>query len=185
VVDRPDLCNGGDINRRCVGSPDLAPSSATVDAHGRAAARAVAPMSGCRIGDACVVTVDEFERLRAEICASGPASSGDNLLGMEIDACAYLGDPAYAAGDPSPWRDMSVQRLAGADWLITGRASGNGNDAPSIAAELSRIWDEKLRYNFRSVHTVISAPDSVTLLAVTQIAPGGIWVTANVRVALM
>jgi hypothetical protein len=135
--------------------------------------------------DSCVVEPAEFERVRAEICASGPASSGDNLLGMEIDSCAYLGDPDYANDDPGLWTDMTVRRSGSDEWLITGRARGRAGDAPAIAAELSRIWEQRLRYNYRSAHTVISAPDSVTLRAVTQIGPHDTWVTSSVRVGLI
>lgn len=142
-------------------------------------------MSGRSPGDdGVMVEPDEFEKLREQVCASGPASSGDNLLGMEIDACAYLGDPAYADDEPGLWRDMSVNRSEGSAWLISGRASGKTEDAVSIATALSRIWDEQLKYNYQSAHTVISAPDSVTLRAVTQIGPGDIWVTAHIQVAL-
>jgi hypothetical protein len=147
--------------------------------------RAVMPMSGRKIGDDVgMVDPDEFETLRAQVCASGPASSGDNLLGMEIDACAYLGDPAYADDDPGLWHDMTVHRAEGSEWLITGRASGKTEDAASIATALFRIWDERLRYNYHSAHTVVSAPASVTLRAVTQIDPGDIWVTADIQIAL-
>jgi hypothetical protein len=130
------------------------------------------------------MSLTEFERLRAEVRASGPASDGDNLLGMEIDACAYLGDPAYADDDPELWHDMSVQRSEGSEWLIRGHATGKAENAASIAEALSRIWEEKLRYNYQSAHTVVAAADSVTLQAVTQIGPGDIWVTTNIRVAL-
>ena len=140
-------------------------------------------MRGHQIGhDACVIRPDEFERLRAEVCASGPASDGDNLLGMEIDASVYL-DPSDG-DDAGLWRGMSVQRSEGAEWLINGRASGKLEDAASIAETLSRIWEQRLRYNYQSAHTVVPAPDSVTLLAVTQIGPGDIWVTAKIHVAL-
>ncbi len=126
----------------------------------------------------------EFDRIRAEICTSGPPSSGDNLLGMEIDSCAYLGDPSYADEAERLWTDMEVRRPQSAEWLITGHARGRSHDATAIAVELSRIWEERLRYPYRSAHTVISATDAVTLRAVTQIGPGGIWVTAEVRVDL-
>lgn len=142
-------------------------------------------MSGGRLGDdAYVSSANEFQRLRAEICVSGPASTGENLLGMEIDACHYLGDPAYADEAPGLWHDMHVERSKGSDWLISGRASGSVDDAASIALALSQIWERHLRYGHKSVQTVISAPDSVALLAVTQIAAGGLWVTANVQVGL-
>ncbi len=77
---------------------------------------------------------------------SGPASTGENLLGMEIDACAYLGDPAYAEEDCELWHDMAVERLKGSDWLITGRADGSKDDAASIAEAQSQIWERSLRY---------------------------------------
>jgi hypothetical protein len=65
-----------------------------------------------------------------------------------------------------------------------GAANGKIGEASSIAVELSRIWEQYLRYSYRSAHTVISAPDSVTLRAVTQIGRGEIWVTADIQVTL-
>jgi hypothetical protein len=66
--------------------------------------------------DAGMVDPDEFESIRAEICASGPASNGDNLLGMEIDCFAFFGDPSYADDGPGFWEDMKIQRSEGASW---------------------------------------------------------------------
>ena len=134
--------------------------------------------------DGLVLSHDDFEQLRREICASGPASAGDDLLGMEIDFDAFLGDHAAADEGPGLWQDMAIQRHQGAQWLITGRASGRREDADAISAELARIWEERLRYRDRAEHTVETAPDHVTLRAVTQIAPGGFWVTATVQVDL-
>lgn len=131
-----------------------------------------------------MLNLDDFEQLRREICASGPASDGDNLLGMEIDFCAYLGDPAYAAEDPGLWQNMVIQRHEGAQWLITGRAKGRREDAGAIGAELARIWEERLRYQDRAGHTIETTADHVTLRAVTQSAPGELWVTATVQVDL-
>ncbi|UUZ60967.1 hypothetical protein [Nocardioides sp. B-3] len=37
----------------------------------------------------------------------------DGQLGMEIDACAYPGDPAYADDDLGLWHDMTVHRSEG------------------------------------------------------------------------
>lgn len=131
-----------------------------------------------------MLSLDDFERLRREICASGPASDGGNLLGMETDFCAYLGDPAYADEDPGLWQNMIVRRHEGAQWLITARAKGRREDADAIGAELARTWEERLRYQHRAGHTVETAPDHVTLRAVTQTAPGELWVTATVQVDL-
>jgi hypothetical protein len=142
------------------------------------------PMSGTQCEDALVVDSDEFERIRADICASGSASDGDNLLGMEMDASFFLDSPLNAAGDLVPWKDMTVQRSEGAEWLIRGEASGLASDAQAIGDYLSRMWEEHLRYGFRSAHTITSGTDCVHMHAVTLSGPGGIWVTAEVRVAL-
>lgn len=131
-----------------------------------------------------MVDGDEFERIRAEICASGPASDGDNLLGMEMDCCACLGDPAFADADRGLWHGMTVRRSEGAEWLITGRAVGRLDDARAMADELSRIWDVRLRYEYRSAHMVSMTSETVVFRAVTQAGPGRIWVTTDVQVAL-
>jgi hypothetical protein len=131
-----------------------------------------------------VLSLDDFEQLRQEICASGPASDSD-LVGMAIDFDVYLGDSVDADEDPGLWQNMDVQRHPGTQWLIIGRAIGRREDADAISAELARIWEEDLRYRHRAGHTIETAPDHVTLRAVTQIAPGGLWVTAIVQVNLV
>jgi len=50
--------------------------------------------------------------------------------------------------------------------------------------ELSTIWEERLWYGYRAAHTIVSTPEVVTLLGVTQIGPGGFSVTAKFDVAL-
>lgn len=131
-----------------------------------------------------MVEGEEFERIRAEICASGPASDGENLLGMAIDCCAHLGDPAYADDVTHLWQDVKIRRSDGAEWLISGRATGKRGDAVPIAAELSTIWNRRLRYRYRSAHTLSTTAESVTLRGVTQLGPGDIWVTVRIEVAL-
>lgn len=82
------------------------------------------------------------------------------------------------------WHDMTVRRSEGAEWLITGRAVGRSVDGSAVAEALPTIWEEHLRYQYRSAHAVTSTPDSVLFRAVTQVGPGGMWVTAEVTVAL-
>ena len=57
-------------------------------------------------------------------------------------------------------------------------------DADAIGAGLAGTWEEDLRYRHYAGYTIETASDHVTLRAVTQIAPGGFWVTATVRVDL-
>jgi hypothetical protein len=135
--------------------------------------------------DRRVLTREEFDAQKLNICASGPPSSDDNLLGMEIDSDYYLGDPGDAVdADFDLWRDMEVAQRPGQEWLITGVAQARPNDAAAIADSLSRIWDSYLRYGYREAHTVERHADEVVLLAVTQIDPGAFWVTVKVTVRL-
>jgi hypothetical protein len=131
-----------------------------------------------------VLSLDDFEHLRRWICASGRASGGVDLQGMVQDFWWALEDPADADEDPELWHDMDIQHHDSAQWLITGRATGRREDAEAIAAELARIWEEDLRYGYRDGHMIETAPDQVILRAVTQIASGGMWVTATVQVDL-
>ena len=138
-------------------------STATPEATAHAAERA-----GLR-KDGLVLTSVDFEQLRREICASGPASRYGDLEGMHLDFAWHLGDHMYAdCEDPGLWQDMDVQRHPGARWLITGRAEGRREDADAIGALLARIWEEYLRYRHRAGHTIETTPDHVTFRAVTQ-----------------
>jgi hypothetical protein len=103
---------------------------------------------------------------------------------MEMDCCAFLGDPAFANGDPDLWRDMAVRRSEGAEWLITGRAVARVAHGPAVADALPKIWEEHLRYEYRSAHLVTTSPDLVLFQAVTQAGPRQMWVTSEVTVAL-
>ena len=49
-----------------------------------------------------MVDPDEFERVLAGIRAAGSASDGDDLLGMEMDALAFLDGPLNAGDDQVP-----------------------------------------------------------------------------------
>lgn len=113
------------------------------------------------------------------IASSGPASSGDNLLGMEIDLFYYLNEDDMDA----LWTDVQVDRHDGEEWLLRASANGSKANAEAIAAALVRVW-RTLQYRYKEVHTVTSDPDTVTLWAITQIDPGELWVTAEVRVHL-
>jgi hypothetical protein len=57
-----------------------------------------------------VLSLDDWERRQREICASGPASSGDNLAGVAMDFDWFLGDDVNADEDPGLWQNMDVQR---------------------------------------------------------------------------
>ena len=63
-----------------------------------------------------MLSLDDFEQLRRKICASGRASGGDDLLGMEIDFDNWLQGWAYADGAPA----------CGRTWLFSAIKARNG-----------------------------------------------------------
>jgi hypothetical protein len=79
---------------------------------------------------------------------------------------------------------MTIRRSEGAEWLITGRALGKVSDSTQIADALAPIWEEHLRYSCSSACAVGVDTGSVSLRAVTQGGPNGIWVMAYIQVAL-
>jgi len=124
-----------------------------------------------------------FAEQRQAISRSGPPSTGDNLLGMEIDFLAELGDPAYADNPHPLWTEPIVDRQP--DWLIHLSATARPGATPAqIEQALTTAWTQTLRYTYREAHTVLTTPTSVTLQAITQIDPGDLWVTAQAQVVL-
>jgi hypothetical protein len=104
---------------------------------------------------------------------------------MEMDCFHYLNGADQDPGLPALWDDATASRSDVIDWLITGAAKGHGRNANEVAAELGRVWEQRLRYNYRAAHTVVQGPDECILLAVTQIAPDGFWVTVRFAVSLI
>ncbi|HEY5249516.1 MAG TPA: hypothetical protein VIJ15_13820 [Dermatophilaceae bacterium] len=116
-----------------------------------------------------------FSRAKIEIMSSGPPSDGDNLLGMQMDFDVYW--------DRSPLlRDVVVSRTESTDHLlvVTATSMPRVNDA-QIKQELLRIWAD-VSYTYRTACATQSDDEEVRMEAVTQIAPGGLFVTASVTV---
>jgi hypothetical protein len=94
--------------------------------------------------------------------AEVPASSGDNLLGFQIDMQAYLG------GEALHLAQISVEQTG--DPMNALRALGTieGNASTSIVADaLERVWLEKLRYNHWERHDIEQTPDRLRMRFVT------------------
>ncbi|WP_112237143.1 hypothetical protein [Kribbella monticola] len=127
-----------------------------------------------------------FDEQRREICRSGSPSDGDDLLGMEIDFLARLGDPTYADQPHELWEEPTVEQDQGGDWLIRLSTTARpGVTAEQVVEGLSAAWTQDLRYHYREAHTLVTEPRSVTLQAVTQMGPNDLWATAHVRVELI
>ena len=99
---------------------------------------------------------------------------------MEIDFCAYLGNPAYADDDLGLWQGHGgTQCFRRRGSRHSTRARREGRRGQNWRSE---IWSDKLRY--REAPEVTLEDDCVVFDGVSQIGPGELWVTAQIVVEL-
>jgi hypothetical protein len=124
--------------------------------------------------------VDEatFDRMKTQIMRDFPPSAGDDLAGMEIDFNAYLYG-LEELEDANALRTDDPARLIVATATATAAAS-----ADKVATALEDVWLANLRYHYREGHVIRSGTGAVRMTAITQIAPDGFYVTAEVTVKL-
>ena len=113
-----------------------------------------------------------------EALARVPASTGDNLLGFQIDLDAYLSSDGVGmsnvevtqSGDP---------RCA----LVATCVAAPGLTAEDLSEVLVEVWLNKLSYNCWEVHEVIVSGREVRLcfVTVTGWAGGDICVTGEIK----
>jgi hypothetical protein len=109
---------------------------------------------------------------------SGPPSGGDDLLGMEIDFDAHLGELEEI--DPD---SVSVERTQHAETLIRVSCRAAKGVSLSVAADaVLSAWKGRLRYGYKEAHHLRLAEHRADLRFVTQIDPHGFFVTASVTV---
>lgn len=127
-----------------------------------------------------VVTEDEFRDATLAIMQSGTPSAGDNLLGMEMDFYVRLGEL-----DEVDEYSVVVQRTEHAERMIRASCTPTMDVPPSDAVEvIRREWLADLRYAYMEAHCVSASERGMTLDFVTQIAPGGLYVTGRVEVCV-
>jgi hypothetical protein len=121
----------------------------------------------------------DFETRRREIMGVAPPSRGDDLAGMYHDIEAYLSGSALLGG-------VEVRETGEAGNMLVGtcRAAVAAVAPEQVAAELERIWLERLRYGYREAHELTIEPRAVTLRFITQIDPGAFYVTGSLVAAL-
>ncbi len=93
-----------------------------------------------------MVEADEYSKTKAAVLAGGYPSADDNLLGMEMDFTAFLGGSDLLD-------DVQVRRTTDPGCLLTAtcRTSVSASEA---TAELERIWEDHLRYEWFEAHEV-------------------------------
>lgn len=81
--------------------------------------------------------------------------------------------------------DAQARRTDDPERLIVATATATpGTSADNVVAALEEGWTGSLQYNYRAGHVIRKDVDSIRLSAITQIAPDGFYVTADVTVLL-
>lgn len=126
------------------------------------------------------MTEDEFRAATLAIERNGTPSSGDDLLGMEMDFYVRLGEL-----DEIDENSVEVQRTEHAERLIRASCTPATDISPGKAIEaIRREWLTHLRYGYAEAHLAATSSHGATLHFVTQIAPGGLYVTGQVEVQM-
>ena len=121
---------------------------------------------------------DDFREEVVRVMSSGPPSTGDDLLGMEIDFNAYLGDL-----DALDTTSVSVRRTPRPDLLISAECSAASGASIAEAAEaVGQAWREHLRYRFHEAHHLSLSNDEALFRFITQVGPARFYVTGQVTI---
>lgn len=123
-----------------------------------------------------VTRQSDFDRARREIVSSGSPGSGDDLLGMQEDIDEYLGRSPLL-------REVAVRATESPEALLEVTATAEaGVTGVALELELSRIWDEGLRYEYRSAAICESDKGQTRLRAVTQLGEQSSFISVSVTV---
>lgn len=126
------------------------------------------------------MTEDEFHAATLAIVRDGTPSAGDDLLGMEMDFFVRLREVPEIDGD-----SVAVQRIEHAERLIRASCTPAKDVSPDKAIEaIRRKWLTHLCYEYTEAHLAAASSHGATLDFVTQIAPGGLYVTGQVEVQI-
>lgn len=116
----------------------------------------------------------ELQRLRRY-----KPSGGHDLLGMELDFVAYL-----SGLEELDAATLTVRSTADPAGLIVAESLAAPGVAVAAAMESVRqVWLGQLGYTYSEAHYVEFVDERAVLHFVTQIGPGGFFVTGTVTVA--
>ncbi len=112
--------------------------------------------------------------------SSARLSSGDNLLGFEMDVVAYLESEIVL------FENVHAERTGNNRKAIVVTAEVRNSKPDEVAAELEHIWVTKLRYRHWEQHVIAVNPTSVRLSFATTTgrSTSDLLVTGEIVVSL-
>ena len=123
------------------------------------------------------VSDQAFRRALEAVLTSGVPSDGDNLLGMEMDFVVRL-----SGLDELDAESVTVRRTERAEALIVATCrTAEGVPLAVAAAAVRDIWLDDLRYAESEAHSLSVSEDAAELRFMTQMRPGGLFVTGVVE----
>jgi hypothetical protein len=120
----------------------------------------------------------DFRRQIVRVMQSGTRSGGANLSGIEMDFYAYLG-----GRDAIDESSLKVRRTGRAEALLAvDCAAASGVSVQEASRAVRAAWVEDLRYAEFEAHHLALTENVAVLRFVTQMGPGGLYVTGEVRI---
>jgi len=126
------------------------------------------------------VWVDQpaFEAAKRRVMDSAAPSSGDDLLGMEIDFVGLLDRAEGVHGE-----SVTAKRTSDPGCLIEATCAATpGIPLEAAIRGIEGVWLSLLRYRYFEAHTTRVALGEAVLDFITQIDGDGFYVTGRVRV---
>lgn len=125
-----------------------------------------------------VCIVDDFRAACQRMMQSGFPSSGDNLVGMEMDVFILLGHlDAIEEGSVEARTQPHAERLIVASCSPAATAT-----IEEAVSAVEGLWNNQLRYSYDAAHAWTTDPAGPRLEFITQIAEGGFYVTGAVQI---
>jgi hypothetical protein len=119
-----------------------------------------------------------FEEAKARVAQAAEGSSGDNLVGMQIDFEHYL-----ASSDLFVDIDVRTDPESAGILHASGKLLDPDLPVARLEGALIAIWQQYLRYRYFEAHEVTSTETATTLRFITQIEPAGFYVTGSIVMA--
>ncbi len=116
-----------------------------------------------------------------KLLSSAKPSSGDNLLGFEMDIVAYL------EGEPVHFENVRAERTGNIRKAIVATAEVRNAKPDGVAAVLEHIWLSKLRYRHWEQHEIVIDAFSVRLSFATTTgrSKSDLFVTGEIAISLL
>lgn len=120
-------------------------------------------------------TIEEFNKIKNQIISSFIPSSGDNLLGMEMDFDYYLEDSEL-------FENVEIKQNFNKEELLVVLCKSKNKLNKQLCDDITKIWNDYLKYNYKDAYIIIFDNNKIEFSFITQMSNAGLFVTGKIIV---